>query len=240
MSMTTTDAPAREATPETDPRAAEPSLSAEETPEAKPRLRGVVHASMVLLTVAGGVALMILSRGWPQWSASLVYMLAALQLFGFSAVYHLGNWKGRPGKVMRQIDHANIFVFIAGTYTPVAVGLLHGASMIVLLSLIWAVALAGVLLGVFALRAPRWVAAGLYVAMGWIAVGWLPSLWHIAGPAVPLLLIAGGLIYTLGAVVYAKKWPNPAPAWYGFHEVFHTLTVIAAICQWVALALAVR
>ena len=224
--------------PDGAPEAAPPA--AEDVREVKPRLRGVLHAAMALLVIAGGVALMLLSRGWPQWFASLVYMLCALQLFGFSAVYHLGSWPARPNRVMRQIDHSNIFIFIAGTYTPAAVGLLHGASMIVLLALIWAVALAGVALGMLALRAPRWLSAGLYVAMGWIAVGWLPSLWHAAGPAVPLLLMIGGVIYTLGAAVYAKRWPNPAPAWFGFHEVFHACTVLAAVCQWVALALAVR
>jgi hemolysin III len=206
----------------------------------KPRLRGVLHAAMVLLVIAGGVALIMLSRGWPQRVACVVDMLCALQLFGVSAVYHLGNWKQRPDKVLQQLDHSNIFIFIAGTYTPLAVGVLRGAPMVVLLALIWGVAVLGVALGVFALRAPRWLSAGLYVAMGWIAVGWMPLLWMRGGPAIPLLVLIGGVIYTGGAIVYARKRPNPAPAWFGFHEVFHACTVVAAICHWAAIALAVR
>ena len=205
----------------------------------KPRLRGVLHAAMVLLVIAGTVALMIIARGWPQRVGCLVYAVCALQLFGFSAVYHLGEWQPRPEKVLRQIDHSNIFVFIAGTYTPIALGLLHGAPMIVLLALIWGVALLGVTLGVFALRAPRWLTAGLYVAMGWIAIGWLPTLWRSGGWLIPVLVLIGGVVYTLGAVVYARKRPDPAPGWFGFHEVFHACTVIAAICHWAAIALAV-
>jgi len=205
----------------------------------KPRLRGVLHAAMVLLVLAGTVALMIIARGWPQRVGCLVYAVCALQLFGFSAVYHLGEWQPRPEKVLRQIDHSNIFVFIAGTYTPIALGLLHGAPMIVLLALIWGVALLGVTLGVFALRAPRWLTAGLYVAMGWIAIGWLPTLWRGGGWLIPVLVLIGGVVYTLGAVVYARKRPDPAPGWFGFHEVFHACTVIAAICHWAAIALAV-
>jgi len=205
----------------------------------KPRLRGVLHASMILVVIAGGVALMMLSRSWGPRIGSLVYLVCALQLFGVSAVYHLGAWKPRPEKVLRQLDHSNIFVFIAGTYTPLALGLLHGASLVTLLALIWAIAVLGVTLGVLALRAPRWIAAGLYVAMGWVAVAWMPALWKAGGWLIPVLVLIGGVIYTLGAVVYARKRPDPAPAWFGFHEVFHACTVVAAICHWVAIALAV-
>jgi hemolysin III len=167
-------------------------------------------------------------------------MAAALLLFGVSAVYHLGMWDSRRDKALQLLDHSNIFIFIAGTYTPIAVGLLHGANMVVLVSLIWGIAGLGVGLGMFALRTPRWVQAGLYVLMGWIALGWLPSFWIAAGPAVPILLLLGGMIYTLGAVVYAKKRPDPAPYWFGYHEVFHACTVIAAVLHWVAIYLAVR
>jgi len=166
-------------------------------------------------------------------------MVGALLLFGVSAVYHLGNWGKRSDRVLQQIDHSDIFVFIAGTYTPLAVALLQGWSRVLLLVLIWACAALGVGFGNLKLKAPRWLTAGLYVAMGWIAVAWLPALWRSGGPAIVILVLIGGIVYTLGAVVYAKKWPNPAPAWFGFHEVFHTLTVVAAICHWVAIALAV-
>jgi hemolysin III len=206
----------------------------------KPRLRGVLHAAMTLLVVAGGVALMINARGWGTALASGVYMLCGLQLFCFSAIYHLGRWRITVDHTLQRIDHSNIFVFIAGTYTPLAVGLLHGANRIVLLCLIWVIAGLGVGLGMFALRTPRWVQAGLYVAMGWIAVGWMPSFWMAGGPVPVIMLLVGGLVYTAGAVVYAKKKPNPSPTWFGFHEIFHSCTVVAAICHWVAIYLAIR
>jgi len=206
----------------------------------KPRLRGVLHAAMVLLVIAGGVALMFLAREWPQRLACGVYMACGLELFGISAVYHLGNWKPRPDKVLQQIDHSDIFVFIAGTYTPLAVGLLHGASMWTLLGLIWGIAIVGVALGVFQLRAPRWLATGLYLAMGWVAVGWLPTMWIHGGAASPILVLVGGVFYSVGAVIYARKRPNPSPTWFGFHELFHAFTVVAAICHWAAIALAVN
>jgi len=205
----------------------------------KPRLRGVLHASMTLLIIAGGIALIMMSHTWGARFACAIYMACGLLLFGVSAVYHLGNWRPRPDRVLQQIDHSDIFVFIAGTYTPLSVVLLSGWSRALLLSLIWGCAALGVALGVLHLRAPRWVAAGLYVAMGWCAIAWLPTMWHAGGPAIVILVLVGGVVYTLGALVYARRWPNPAPAWFGFHEIFHALTVAAAICHWVAIALAV-
>ena len=166
-------------------------------------------------------------------------MVCGLALFGVSAVYHLGNWRPRPDKVLQQIDHSDIFVFIAGTYTPLAVSLLHGWSRALLLALIWGCAALGVSLGAAQLKAPRWVATALYIAMGWIAIGWMPALWMAGGASVVILVLVGGVLYTTGAVIYAKKKPNPAPAWFGFHEIFHAFTVGAAICHWAAIALAV-
>jgi len=206
--------------------------------EEKPRLRGVIHASMSLLVIAGGVALILLSNSWGVRLACIVYMVCAMELFTMSAVFHLGRWRPNPRRVLRQIDHSNIFIFIAGTYTPLAVALLAGWSRVLLLVLIWVCAVVGVALGALQLKAPRWLTAGLYVVMGWIAVGWLPVMWK-AGPAIVILVIVGGVIYTLGAVVYARKSPNPAPEWFGFHEIFHSMTAVAAICHWVAIALAV-
>ncbi|MDR0436419.1 MAG: hemolysin III family protein, partial [Propionibacteriaceae bacterium] len=195
----------------------------------KPRMRGVLHAACTLTALAGGLMLIFMARGGAEIAAAAVYMAAALLLFGVSAVYHLGMWDHRRDKVLQLLDHSNIFIFIAGTYTPIAVGLLHGANMVVLISLIWGIAGLGVGLGMFALKTPRWVQAGLYVLMGWIAVGWMPVFWIASGPAVPILLLLGGIVYTMGAVVYAKQRPDPAPRWFGYHEVFHACTVIAAV-----------
>jgi hemolysin III len=195
---------------------------------------------MTLLSLAGGLALIFYSRGAAQIAAVSVYLASGLLLFGVSAVYHLGMWNQRRDRVLQQMDHSNIFIFIAGTYTPLAIGLLGGANRVVLVSLAWGIAALGVILGAFALKTPRWVQAGLYVGMGWIAIGWMPSFWINSGPTIPILLLVGGLVYTLGAVVYAKKWPDPAPAFFGYHEIFHACTVVAAVLHWVAIFLAIR
>lgn len=168
-----------------------------------------------------------------------VYLVSASVLFGTSAAYHRGHWSPRAGGVLRRMDHANIFIFIAGTYTPLALSLLDPQNATVLLTLVWGVAAAGVVFKVVWMGAPRWLYTGLYLALGWIAVGWLPAMWQAGGPAVVILLAAGGLIYTLGAVVYALKRPDPWPAWFGYHEIFHACTVLAAVCHFVSIALAV-
>jgi len=229
--------------PEVEPAKTKSSTGAHPAFDAdgeKPRLRGVLHASMTLLVIAGGVALILLSHSWGVRLACVVYMVCALLLFGVSAVYHLGNWGKKPDRVLQQIDHSDIFVFIAGTYTPLAVALLGGWPRVLLLVLIWTCAALGVSLGVLQLKAPRWVTAGLYVVMGWIAIAWLPALWMAGGATVVILVLVGGVVYTLGAVVYARRRPNPSPLWFGFHEIFHALTAVAAICHWVAIALAVH
>ena len=137
--------------------------------------------------------------------------------------------------VFRRVDHANIFVFIAGSYTPLAVGMLHGSSLRTLLGLVWACALAGVLFRVFWITAPRWLYVALYLSMGWAAVGWMGQFWHTGGPLVVGLIAAGGVVYSLGAVVYGLKRPNPWPATFGFHEIFHSCTILAAICHYLAI-----
>jgi len=168
-----------------------------------------------------------------------IYTLAAVQLFGTSAAYHRGTWSARTNALFRRIDHSNIFVFIAGTYTPLALTLLEGRSRWTLLILIWSIALLGVLFRILWLGAPRWLYTFLYVAMGWAALGWLGQFWAAGGPAVVLLIMAGGLVYSLGAVAYATKKPQLSPTWFGFHEVFHACTIIAALLHAIAIGLAV-
>ncbi len=156
-----------------------------------------------------------------------------------STVYHLGNWAPKTIPIFRRIDHSNIFIFIAGTYTPLCLTLLEGdAQLTLLLLLIWTIAAVGAGFRVLWLGAPRWLYSMLYVVMGWVALWWLPSFWVTGGALVVWLLIAGGLLYSLGAVAYAIKWPNPSPDWFGFHEVFHSATILAAMCHLVAIALA--
>lgn len=205
----------------------------------KPSARGWIHAGMTPVMLLAGIGLLAAAPGVALRISVAIYLLSALLLFGCSALYHRFYWGPGATTVLRRLDHANIFVFIAGTYTPLAAGLLSGRGQATLLTLVWGTALLGVLFRVFWLSAPRWLYTLLYIAMGWAAVGWLPTFWRTGGPAIVVLLVAGGLVYTLGAVVYARKWPDPSPTHFGYHEIFHAATAVAAICHFVAIALVV-
>ncbi|WP_032501546.1 PAQR family membrane homeostasis protein TrhA [Cutibacterium acnes] len=205
----------------------------------KPRLRGWVHTVMAPLILLAGVGLMIATPTWGNRFAVGVWMLTGLELFGNSAVYHRVPWGAKVKDVLRRIDHANIAVFIAGTYTPLAVSLATGASRVILLAIIWACALLGVAFRFVWNGVPRWASTILYVVMGWTALWWLPQFWRTCGPAVVILILIGGGVYTVGAISYARQKPNPSPTWFGFHEVFHSCTAVAAICHAVAIGLAV-
>ena len=204
----------------------------------KPRLRGWLHAVTAPLLLLAGLALIVVTHSLAGRVSEAIYLLTGLMLFGNSAVYHRGHWSGRVDAVLRRGDHSNIAIFIAGTYTPLAVLLLHGGSRAVLLSLIWGCAVAEVACRNLWMNAPRVLYTVLYVVMGWTALFWLPQFWRAGGPAVVWLVLAGGLCYTAGAVCYALKRPNPWPAWFGFHEFFHTGTVLGAGCHLVAIWLA--
>ncbi|MDU7360737.1 MAG: hemolysin III family protein [Propionibacteriaceae bacterium] len=210
-----------------------------DTPLPKPVMRGWLHLGMTPIILICGLVLTALAPALEVRLGCALYTLTAVQLFGTSAVYHRGNWKQKTLAVFRRMDHSNIFVFIAGTYTPLAVALLEGTSMWSLLALIWGLAIAGVAFRMLWLDAPRALYTILYVAMGWAAVGWLPQLWAAGGPAVVALIVAGGVVYSLGAVAYGTKRPKISPKWFGFHEVFHSATILAAICHNVAIWLAV-
>ncbi|GAA2516550.1 PAQR family membrane homeostasis protein TrhA [Rarobacter incanus] len=204
----------------------------------KPRLRGWLHAGAAPLALAAGIVLVCLTPTVPGKLASATFALASVMLFATSATYHLGRWSVRTKAVLRRLDHSNIFLLIAGTYTPLAVLLLDRRNCIILLSIVWAGAIAGLLARVLWLTAPRWLYVPIYVALGWVAVAYLPSFWRTGGPAVVWLVVAGGLAYTLGAVVYGFKKPNPSPTWFGFHEVFHSLTLAAFACHCTAIMIA--
>lgn len=205
----------------------------------KPRLRGWLHAGTAPVALAGGIVLMALSRGAAELAATAIYTVTTVLLFSGSAVYHRGQWSPRTRGVLKRIDHANIFLIIAGTYTPFAVLLLEGGSRAALLWIVWIGALLGVAFRVIWPYAPRWLIVPTYVALGWVAVWFLPDFTRAGGVAVLVLLAAGGVLYTLGGIVYATKRPDPYPAWFGFHEVFHTLVVLAYLAQYAAVAIVV-
>ncbi|RHA43654.1 PAQR family membrane homeostasis protein TrhA [Cellulomonas rhizosphaerae] len=204
----------------------------------KPHLRGWIHAGVAPFVLAASIVLVVLSpTPAAKWSTA-VFGLSAVMLFGTSAIYHRGRWSPRVAGVLRRLDHTNIFLIIAGTYTPLAVLLLPQHTAEILLVIVWSGALVGLLARVFWLGAPRWVYVPVYVALGWVAVAFLPQFYRSGGPAIMWLVIGGGLAYTLGAVVYGTKRPNPSPRWFGFHEIFHALTVVGFTCHYIAVSIA--
>nr|WP_300146630.1 hemolysin III family protein [Propionicimonas sp.] len=205
----------------------------------RPRLRGWLHLGMTPLVVVGGVLLVVLAPNPAGKVGAAVWLAGSLVLFGTSATYHLGGWRPSVKAALRRLDHANIFVFIAATYTPLALTLLDRPNATALLVLIWSVAVVGVVVRVFWHTAPRWLDVICYLGMGWAGLGWLPSFWAVGGPWVVGLIGLGGVFYTVGAVIYGRKRPDPSPTWFGFHEVFHACTVAAAACHYAAIVLAV-
>jgi hemolysin III len=203
----------------------------------KPRLRGWLHAAMAPLALAAGIVLVCLAATPGGVVGGAVFLAASVLLFSTSGVYHRGTWGVRGQAILRRMDHSNIFVFIAATYTPFALILLDGTSQLILLVLVWLAALGGLLFRLCWLSAPRWLYTVLYILMGCAALGWLQAFYHAAGPAVLILLVVGGICYTLGAVVYARKRPNPSPAWFGFHEIFHVGTIGGFACHYAAISM---
>jgi hemolysin III len=165
--------------------------------------------------------------------------MTAVLLFGVSAIYHRGTWGPRMGAFLKRFDHSNIFLIIAGSYTPLTILLLPQSKAKVLLWLVWGGALAGVAFRVFWVGAPRWLYTPAYIALGWAAVIYLPDFLRHGGPAVLSLVVLGGVLYTLGGIVYALKRPDPAPKWFGFHEVFHTFTVAAYVAHYIGISMTV-
>ena len=201
--------------------------------EIKPTWRGWIHAGVTPIALAAGIVLIVLAQGAPAKWAAAVSTLTSLLLFGMSAVYHRFNWSPKTKLTLKRIDHANIFLLIAGTYTPLAVLALPPAQGTLLLALVWGGTVIGILFRVFWTGAPRWLYVALYLLLGWAAVMYMPALFA-ANPTMMLLVIAGGLFYTGGAIIYALKKPNPWPGKFGFHEIFHVCTVIAFLCHWTA------
>src|SRR5262245_51673586 len=204
-----------------------------------PRLRGVFHLYAFFAAIAAGTTLFVLADGGRERFAVWVYAVALAAMFGASAAYHRVPWRSAARRLWaRRVDHAMIFVFIAGTYTPFALLALTGTLQAVVLSVVWAGAALGLALNLAWIDAPRWLSAIAYLAVGWVGAITTPQLFA-AGVAAGVLVAVGGGLYTLGALAYATTWPNPVPAWFGFHEVFHVLVVAAAVTQFVAVSLVV-
>ncbi|HWH26609.1 MAG TPA: hemolysin III family protein [Pseudolysinimonas sp.] len=202
--------------------------------ERKPSWRGWIHAGTFPLAIAAGIVLIVLADGAAAKASSAIFMATSLLLFGISAIYHRFNWKPSTKAVFRRLDHSNIFLLIAGTYTPLAVNALEFPKNVIMLSVIWGGATIGILSRIFWLKAPRWSYVVLYIALGWAAVIYMADLFS-ANPATMILVIIGGVSYTVGALFYAFKRPNPIPGTFGFHEMFHSCTVIAFMCHWTAI-----
>jgi hemolysin III len=212
---------------------------------AKPRLRGWLHLATAPATLAAGVVLVAFSPTAATRVASAVYAVCSVLLFSVSALYHRGRWSPRMSGVLQRLDHATIYLLIAGTYTPFCVLLLRGTDRVVMLSVIWSGAALGMAFRILWLGAPRWLYTPIYIALGWACVFFLPQFASGAhrlgvglGVAVLALIGVGGALYTLGGVVYGFQRPDPWPRWFGFHEVFHTCTILAFVTHYVGVSLA--
>jgi hemolysin III len=204
----------------------------------KPRLRGVSHQYAFFVAIAAGIALVALAQGMQARVALAVYALSLTAMFGASALYHRIDWAPRPRAWLRRLDHSMIYVLVAGTYTPFALLVLAPALGWTVLGVVWAGALAGIVLSLVWIDAPRWLSAVLYIALGWVSVAVVPQLWDRAGVMAVALLATGGVLYTIGAVIYARRRPDPAPRVFGYHEVFHVFVIVAATAHFAAIALA--
>lgn len=213
--------------------------------DVKPKLRGWIHLASTPLVLAAGIVLICLSPTSSTRIGSVFFVASALLLFGCSALYHRGTWSPKVWTILNRLDHSNIFVFIAGSYTPFALILLDGTTQVVMLVTAWTSAVLGIAFKVLWPSAPRWTSAPIYIAMGWAALFFLPAFYDGAtalglgiGIAIFVLIATGGALYTVGGLVYGFQWPNPSPRVFGFHEVFHGFTIVAFVTHYVGVSLA--
>jgi hemolysin III len=219
----------------TDPK----ELAAAAVAFAKPRLRGWLHAVTSPVALVCGIVLVVLAPTGPATAAAAAFGLTSFALFTVSALYHRGSWSPRVQRWMKRLDHASIFLLIAGSYTPFAVLALRDEARVAVLAAVWGIAVVGVLFRLLWVGAPRWLYTPIYIGLGWAAGFVVPQLLHGTGAAAFTLVAVGGALYTAGGVVYGLRRPNPNPRWFGFHEVFHAFTVVAFVCQYVAASLVV-
>jgi hemolysin III len=203
----------------------------------KPRLRGVSHQWAFFVSLATGGALVLAAPSGRATAAAAIYAVSVAGLFGASALYHRINWStAEARRWMRRLDHSMIFLLIAGTYTPFAVLALHGPLSTAILVVVWAAAAAGIVLKLAWIDAPKWLVALIYIAIGWVALAAFPQLLSRLGVTATAMVAAGGALYTLGAIVYARQRPDPAPTVFGYHEIFHALVILAAALQYAVVA----
>jgi hemolysin III len=203
----------------------------------RPRLRGVSHQWAFFISLALGIPLVITAPPGKATLAAAIYAACVTLLFGTSALYHRVTWRTDGARRwMRRLDHSAIFLLIAGTYTPFALLVLHGSLADVVLAVIWSGAVGGILLKLLWIDAPKWLAAVIYVGLGWVAVAVTPDLIGQVGVTASILVATGGILYTLGAVTYALRRPDPLPSVFGYHEVFHALLIVAAALQYAVIA----
>lgn len=202
--------------------------------ETKPTWRGWIHAGTFPLAIVLGVILIVFADGVPAKVSSAVFVASSLLLFGVSALYHRFNWNDKTKRLLKRFDHSNIFLLIAGSYTPITVLCLAPEKATLLLWMIWGGAALGIGFRIFWIGAPRWLYVPLYILLGWAAMLFIVDFFQ-ANWLMMTLIIVGGLCYTLGAVFYGMKRPNPFPGKFGFHEIFHSLTLLAFLCHWTAI-----
>jgi hemolysin III len=209
-------------------------------PDTKPRLRGWLHLGAFPAALTAGLILIATAPTGPGRASTAIYIATSAALFGISALYHRTTLSTRATTWLKRLDHANIYLIIAGTYTPIAVLALDGTARTALLAVVWTGAAAGVAFRTLWVGAPRWLYTPLYIILGWAAVFVIPELIAGAGTAATVLIFTGGVLYTVGGVIYALKRPNPSIQWFGFHEVFHAFTIAAYAAQFAAVAMVVH
>lgn len=202
--------------------------------EVKPRWRGVSHEiAAIVFPVLGTILVVVADTPAARWSV-LVYTLGVTAMYATSALYHRGHWQPDVRRRLRRLDHSMILVGIASTYTPIAVIGLDSRSARILLGIVWPLAIAGIMVRMFWLHAPRWLVAAVYIVIGWTAIAFVPVLWHQLGVVTFVLVLCGGIVYSAGAIVYATRRPDPVPEVFGFHEVFHALVLLAGLIFYAA------
>ena len=205
----------------------------------RPKLRGIIHLVMSTLALVAGLTLITITSEFRGRVTLTIFTLTAVSLFTCSAIYHRVPWGPSAKAIWRRIDHANIPLLIAGTYTPFAIYLLDKEQAVILLSIVWGGALTSGVFRVFWLSAPRWLYVPIYLALGWAALIYLPDFYRNGGLLVLILIAIGGFLYSAGAIIYAIKKPNISINWFGFHELFHAMTAAAFISHFIAAVLVI-